>query len=223
MCQTLGFSFCQKKNLKFDTSTNSVFKSLVSTRPYEPTVDEYPRSWCGKDSSYYSHYLKLFIPHTVSVGEIPWSYPPWVQSFSYVGSPSFPVVLDQAGPGENISAFWMDGQATRWHHITAPYVATSYQHQPKFTNYCKYLQIGSLKIVSRNLRNTSLRLHSHQWALQEGSLGMRRRTPAKPQGFVVKTTNLGETSEIMRVRSMESIGANFLDSFDFFLLSLRDT
>ena len=28
-----------------------MFKTLVSTRPYEPTVDEYPRSWCGKDSS----------------------------------------------------------------------------------------------------------------------------------------------------------------------------
>ena len=69
MCQTLGFysAFVKKQILKFDTSTNSVLKSPVSTRPYEATFDEYPRSWCGKDSSYYSHYLKLFIPHTVSV------------------------------------------------------------------------------------------------------------------------------------------------------------
>ena len=186
-----------------------MFKSLVSTRPYEPTVDEYPRSWCGKDSSYYSHLFPLFEAIYSPYCFCGWNsmkLSPMGSKFQSCWIAIFPVSFGPGWTRWKYLRFWMDGQPTRWHHITAPYVATSYQHQPKFTNYCKYLQIGSLKIVSRNLRNTSLRLHSHQWALQEGSLGMRRRTP----GFRCKNNELGGD---VRNHQSEVHGVHWCDFF----------
>lgn len=102
---------------------------------------------------------------------------------------------------------WTTNEMTPYHSTICCNINPS---SPTIANIC------NLKMVSRNLRNTSLRLHSHQWALQEGSLG-RRRTPAKTRwGFVVKTTNLGKPSEIMKVGSMEFIGAIFFGYLWFF-------